>query len=78
MYKIFFSILGLSFFLVSCANNNSHKNKVDIQEFSKLVFKGYKYEYEPGIVKPNAEMSNILISKDNMSKVDFLHVEKKY
>ena len=77
MYKIFFSILGLPFFLVSCVNNNSHKNKVDIQEFSKLVFKGYKYEYEPGIVKPNAEMSNILISKDNMSKVEFFGVEEK-
>lgn len=77
MYKIFFSILGLSFFLVSCVNNNSHKNKVDIQEFSKLVFKGYEYEYEPGIVKPNAEISNILISKDNMSKVEFFGVEEK-
>jgi len=65
------------FFLVSCVNTNSYKNKVDIQEFSKEVFKGYEYEYEPGILKPNAEMSNILISKDAMSENDFLPIEKK-
>ena len=65
------------FFLVSCVNTNSYKNKVDIQEFSKEVFKGYEYEYEPGILKPNAEMSNILISKDSMSENDFLSIEKK-
>lgn len=77
MYKGFFTILGLCFFLVSCVNTNSYKNKVDIQEFSKEVFKGYEYEYEPGILKPNAEMSNILISKDSMSENDFLSIEKK-
>lgn len=77
MYKIFFSILGLSFFLVSCVNNNSHKNKVDIQEFSKLVFKGYKYEYEAGIVKPSAEISNIVISKSVMSQSNFFGIEEK-
>ncbi|WP_151803546.1 hypothetical protein, partial [Acinetobacter guillouiae] len=73
----FFSILGLSFFLVSCVNNNSHKNKVDIQEFSKLAFKGYQYEYKPGIVKSSAEISNIVISKSAMTKSDFGKVEKK-
>lgn len=77
MYKGFFIILGLCFFLVSCVNTNSYKNKVDIQKFSKEVFKGYEYEYEPGILKPNAEMSNILISKDAMSENDFLSIEKK-
>ncbi|BAP36566.1 hypothetical protein AS4_16260 [Acinetobacter guillouiae] len=78
MHKIFFSILGLSFFLVSCVNNNPNEKRVDIQDFLKIVFEGYQYKYEAGIVKPSAEISNILISKDNMSKVDFLHVEKKY
>ncbi|TNL43900.1 hypothetical protein EYB59_21475 [Acinetobacter bereziniae] len=77
MYKTLFSILGLSFFLVSCVNNNSLKNKVDIQEFSKLVFNGYQYEYKSGIVKSSAEMSNIIISKSAMSKSDFINVEKK-
>lgn len=76
MYKILFSVLGLSFFLVSCVNNNSLKNKVDIQEFSKLVFNGYQYEYKPGIVKSSAEISNIVISKSAMSKSDFINVEK--
>ncbi len=77
MYKTLFSILGLSFFLVSCVNNNSLKNKVDIQEFSKLVFNGYQNEYKPEIVKSSAEMSNIVISKSTMSKSDFINVEKK-
>lgn len=77
MYKIFFSILGLSFFLVSCVNNNPNEKRVDIQDFLKIVFEGYQYKYEAGIVKPNAEMSNILISKDNMSKVEFFGVEEK-
>ncbi|WP_446083567.1 hypothetical protein [Acinetobacter sp. 1125_18A] len=77
MYKIFFSILGLSFFLVSCVNNNPNEKRLDIQEFSKLVFKGYKYEYEPGIVKPSAEISNIVISKSVMSQSNFFGIEEK-
>lgn len=52
-------------------------NRVDIQEFSKLVFKGYQYEYKPGIVKSSAEISNIVISKSAMTKSDFGKVEKK-
>lgn len=77
MYKIFFSILVLSFFLVSCVNNNPNEKRVDIQDFLKIVFEGYQYKYEAGIVKPSAEISNILISKDNMSKVEFFGVEEK-
>lgn len=75
MYKIFFSILGLSFFLVSCVNNNPNEKRVDIQNFLKIVFKGYQYKYEAGIVKPNAEMSNIVISKSVMSQSTFLGIE---
>ncbi|WP_335954879.1 hypothetical protein [Acinetobacter guillouiae] len=77
MYKIFFSILGLSFFLVSCVNNNPNEKRVDIQNFLKIVFKGYQYKYEAGIVKPNAEMSNIVISKSVMSQSNFLGIEEK-
>ena len=77
MYNVSFAILALCLFLVSCINNKSYKNKVDIQGFSKDVFKGYEYKYEVEILKPNAEMSNIVISKSAMSKSDFINVEKK-
>lgn len=77
MHKIFFSILGLSFFLVSCVNNNPNEKRVDIQDFLKIVFKEYQYKYEAGIVKPSAEISNIVISKSAMTKSDFVKVEKK-
>lgn len=70
-------LIGISFLLISCANTNISKNRVDIQKFSKLVFNGYQYEYKPGIVKSSAEMSNIVISKSAMSKSDFINVEKK-
>ena len=75
MKKNIFFILGVSFFLTSCVNTTQHNNRVEIQEFSKKVFEGYKYEYEPGIVKSNAEMSNILISKNDMNKSDFNLIE---
>ena len=78
MYKIFFSILGLSFFLVSCVNNNPNEKRVDIQDFLKIVFEGYQYKYEAGIVKPSAEISNIVISKSVMSQSIFLGIEEKY
>ncbi|MDI1222454.1 MULTISPECIES: hypothetical protein [Acinetobacter] len=77
MYKIFFSILGLSFFLVSCVNNNPNEKRVDIQDFLKIVFEGYQYKYEAGIVKPSAEISNIVISKSVMSQSNFFGIEEK-
>lgn len=77
MYNVSFTILALCLFLVSCKNTNSYKNKVNIQDFSKDIFKGYNYKYEVGILKPNAEMSNILIFKDVMSEDDFVSVERK-
>jgi hypothetical protein len=77
MYKIFFSILGLFFLLVSCVNNNPNEKRVDIQDFLKNVFKGYQYKYEAGIVKPSAEISNIVISKSAMSQSTFLGIEEK-
>ncbi|MCF0264012.1 MAG: hypothetical protein L0G93_21310 [Acinetobacter sp.] len=70
-------LLGICFLLISCVNTNMSNNRVDIQEFSKLVFKGYQYEYKPGIVKSSAEISNIVISKSAMTKSDFGKVEKK-
>ena len=77
MYNVSFAILALCLFLVSCTNDKSYKNKVDIQDFSKDIFKGYEYKYEVGILKPNAEMSNILISKDIMSEDDFVSVQRR-
>ena len=53
MYKIFFSILGLSFFLVSCVNNNPNEKRVDIQNFLKIVFKGGRVKLEVRHKPPN-------------------------
>lgn len=64
-------------FLTSCVKNDVKNNRVNIKEFSSVVFDGYDYDYEAGIVKPNAEMSNIIISKNEMKKNDFYKIDKK-
>lgn len=64
-------------FLTSCVKNDVKNNRVNIKEFSSMVFDGYDYAYEAGIVKPNAEMSNIIISKNEMKKMIFIRLIKR-